>query len=93
MTTNDPQKLVPPRGDIQSSAENHCTIITMAESRRVPGLIWVGTDDGNVQVTKDVPILSAAAVAAARLWEFEPAFVTGRSVDATVRFELKCQGE
>jgi len=31
----------------------YATISTFDESPIVPGLIWVGTDDGNVQVTKD----------------------------------------
>jgi photosystem II stability/assembly factor-like uncharacterized protein len=29
------------------------TITTIAESPRQPGILWVGTDDGNLQVTKD----------------------------------------
>ena len=29
------------------------TITTIAESRAQPGVIWVGTDDGNVQVSRD----------------------------------------
>ncbi len=36
-----------------SGAENHCTIFTIAESSLDEQVIWVGTDDGNVQVTKD----------------------------------------
>ena len=36
-----------------SGAENHCTIFTIAESPLDENIIWVGTDDGNVQVTKD----------------------------------------
>jgi photosystem II stability/assembly factor-like uncharacterized protein len=36
-----------------SSAENHTTIITIAESVKDPKVLWVGTDDGNVQVTTD----------------------------------------
>jgi photosystem II stability/assembly factor-like uncharacterized protein len=36
-----------------SSAENYTTIITIAESPKNPEVIWVGTDDGNVQVTRD----------------------------------------
>ncbi|MDP2321765.1 MAG: hypothetical protein Q8O42_20805 [Acidobacteriota bacterium] len=35
------------------SAEMHCTIVTVAESPVTPGVIWVGTDDGNVQLTRD----------------------------------------
>ncbi|WP_370087032.1 WD40/YVTN/BNR-like repeat-containing protein [Ekhidna sp.] len=36
-----------------SGAENHCTIFTIAESPLNEKVIWVGTDDGNIQVTKD----------------------------------------
>ncbi len=63
LTTNDKKKLGErdggtdtPTGGITSDvtgAETHCTIVTVSESPRRPGLIWVGTDDGNVQVTKD----------------------------------------
>lgn len=34
-----------------TSAENHCTIFTLAESPLDENLIWVGTDDGNLQYT------------------------------------------
>lgn len=36
-----------------SSAENYTTIITISESVKNPNVVWVGTDDGNVQVTRD----------------------------------------
>lgn len=36
-----------------TSAENHCTIFTIAESPLDDNLIWVGTDDGNLQYTTD----------------------------------------
>jgi len=36
-----------------SSAEMHTTIFAICESPKNPNLIWVGTDDGNVQVTRD----------------------------------------
>ena len=36
-----------------TSAENHCTIFTMAESSLDDNLIWAGTDDGNLQYTTD----------------------------------------
>jgi len=36
-----------------SGAENHTTILTIAPSPVERGVIWVGTDDGNVQVTRD----------------------------------------
>ena len=36
-----------------SGAENHCTIFTVAESPLDQNIIWIGTDDGNVQVTQN----------------------------------------
>ena len=36
-----------------SSAENYTTIISISESVKDPNVLWVGTDDGNVQVTRD----------------------------------------
>ncbi len=36
-----------------TNAENFTTIITIAPSKIERGLIWVGTDDGRVQVTRD----------------------------------------
>jgi photosystem II stability/assembly factor-like uncharacterized protein len=54
LTTNDEAKLsAQNRGDSNTGAENHCTIITIGESPLMPGVIWVGTDDGNVQVTRN----------------------------------------
>src|SRR6266536_905962 len=57
LTTNDPEKQKQEQsGGItvdNSSAEMHTTIFSICESSRNPNLIWVGTDDGNVQVTRD----------------------------------------
>jgi len=57
LTTNDSTKQ---RQDLSggvtpdnSSAENHCTIFAICESPVDEKIIWVGTDDGNVQVTTD----------------------------------------
>ena len=36
-----------------TGAETHCTIITIAPSPKEQGVIWIGTDDGNVQLTRD----------------------------------------
>jgi photosystem II stability/assembly factor-like uncharacterized protein len=36
-----------------TSAENHNTILCIAPSPVKQGVIWVGTDDGNVQITQD----------------------------------------
>jgi hypothetical protein len=56
LTTNDSVKLVSSGGPItpdNTSAEYHSTIYTIAESPVERGVIWVGTDDGNLQVTRD----------------------------------------
>ncbi len=56
LTTDDPKKQEDSGGPItpdNSGAEAHCTIITIAESHVSPGVIWCGTDDGNVQITRD----------------------------------------
>ncbi|MGB9664947.1 MAG: WD40/YVTN/BNR-like repeat-containing protein [Ignavibacteria bacterium] len=36
-----------------TSAENYCTIVSIAPSPVKQGVIWVGTDDGNLQLTTD----------------------------------------
>jgi photosystem II stability/assembly factor-like uncharacterized protein len=36
-----------------TGAENHCSLTSIAPSTITPSVIWVGTDDGNVQVTRD----------------------------------------
>ena len=46
LTTGDSAKAYG-RGNIQ-----HCTITTIAESPVTAGVIWIGTDDGKVQVTR-----------------------------------------
>lgn len=48
LTTNDPTKISPSGAAIQ-----HCTITTISESPVTAGVIWVGTDDGKVEVTKN----------------------------------------
>ncbi len=57
LTTNDPDKQNQENtGGLtidNSTAENHCTIYWIGESPLNPEVIWVGTDDGNLQVTTD----------------------------------------
>ena len=57
LTTNDPAKQNQAEsGGLSvdnSGAENHTTIFTIAESPLNKDVLWVGTDDGNVQVTRD----------------------------------------
>jgi photosystem II stability/assembly factor-like uncharacterized protein len=56
LSTNDPAKQQSSGGPIvvdNTAAEFHCTILTIAPSPLDSNVIWVGTDDGNVQVTRD----------------------------------------
>ncbi len=57
LTTNDPKKQQQElSGGItvdNSAAEMHTTIYAISESPKDRNVIWVGTDDGNVQVTRD----------------------------------------
>ena len=57
LTTNDPEKQKQEQaGGItvdNSSAEMHTTIYAIGESPKDSQVIWVGTDDGNLQVTRD----------------------------------------
>lgn len=57
LTTNDPAKQTAYEsggltGDA-SGAEMHTTIIAVGPSHLEAGVIWVGTDDGNIQLTRD----------------------------------------
>ncbi|MBO0722226.1 MAG: hypothetical protein J2P41_15480, partial [Blastocatellia bacterium] len=54
LTTNDPEKLKEAGGPVaqeNTAAEYHCTIISINESPVKSGMIWAGTDDGNLQLT------------------------------------------
>ncbi|HTO92539.1 MAG TPA: hypothetical protein VMJ70_15515 [Candidatus Sulfotelmatobacter sp.] len=56
LTRNDPTKLGPSGGPItkdNSSVEYYCTIFAMAESPAEPGVLWTGSDDGLVHVSRD----------------------------------------
>lgn len=56
LTTNNPKKQDGKTGGLTldaTQAENHTTIVTIAPSPVKTGVIWVGTDDGNVQLTRD----------------------------------------
>lgn len=52
LSTNDPAKR-PVEGRGGDGNIQYCTITTFDESPLVPGLLWAGTDDGNVWVTRD----------------------------------------
>jgi len=57
LTTNDPEKQKQEEsGGVtvdNSSAEMHTSIYSISESPKNGQIIWVGTDDGNVQITRD----------------------------------------
>jgi photosystem II stability/assembly factor-like uncharacterized protein len=56
LTTNDKEKQKDAGGPVwkeNTTAENHCTIISFAESPAQRGVLWAGTDDGNLQVSRD----------------------------------------
>ncbi|MCG3161124.1 MAG: hypothetical protein JMDDDDMK_02242 [Acidobacteria bacterium] len=56
LTRNDKTKLGPSGGPItkdNTSVEYYCTIFTIAESPVQKGVIWTGSDDGLVHVTRD----------------------------------------
>lgn len=57
LTTNDPDKLKQEEtGGLtidNSSAENHCTLFCIAESPLDSKEIWTGSDDGQIQLTRD----------------------------------------
>ncbi|MFC4221558.1 VPS10 domain-containing protein [Flagellimonas marina] len=56
LTRNDPTKLVSSGGPItqdNTGVEYYCTIFAANESPLKEGLLWVGSDDGLIHVTKD----------------------------------------
>ena len=57
LSTNDPARQKQEQsGGItvdNSAAEMHTTLYSISESPKAAGMIWVGTDDGNVQLTRD----------------------------------------
>ena len=48
LTTNNPEKI-----NTRDTSIQHCTIVTIDQSPAQAGVIWAGTDDGKVQVTRD----------------------------------------
>ncbi len=56
LTRNDPRTLGPSGGPItkdQTSVEYYATVFTIAESPLTAGVIWAGSDDGLIHVTRD----------------------------------------
>jgi hypothetical protein len=78
LTTNNPEKQKQEEsGGVtvdNSSAEMNNTIYSISESPRNGQVIWVGTDDGNVQLTRD----------AGKTWTNVGAAIPGRGTDPWV---------
>ncbi|MBX9929067.1 MAG: hypothetical protein K2X99_09160, partial [Gemmatimonadaceae bacterium] len=87
LTTNDPKKQQSSGGPIvtdNTAAEFHSTLLSIAPSPLDSNIIWTGSDDGNIQVTRDggrswtntftnVPGLKPAAwIATVEASHFEP---------------------
>ena len=56
LTRADPDKLGPSGGPITrdtTGAEHYCTLSTFAESPHEPGVLWAGSDDGLVHLSRD----------------------------------------
>lgn len=56
LTAHDPATLGPSGGPItrdQTGVETYATVFALAPSRREQGVIWAGSDDGLVQITRD----------------------------------------
>lgn len=56
LTRNDPAKLQASGGPITkdtSGAEHYCTLSTLRESPLEPGVLWAGSDDGLVHLSRD----------------------------------------
>ncbi|MSR48278.1 MAG: glycosyl hydrolase [Planctomycetes bacterium] len=56
LTRNDPTKLLPSGGPItkdNTGVEVYATLFAIAESRHEKGVLWVGSDDGRLHVTRD----------------------------------------
>ena len=56
LTRNDPERLQPSGGPItkdNTGAETYCTIFALEESRFEKDVMWAGTDDGLVHVSRD----------------------------------------
>ncbi len=56
LTRADPETLKPSGGPINKDAvgaEHYATVYTLAESPHEPGVIWAGSDDGLLHITRD----------------------------------------
>jgi photosystem II stability/assembly factor-like uncharacterized protein len=97
LTRHDPKTLGASGGPItkdQTSVEYYGTVFTIAESPRTAGVIWAGSDDGLVHVTRDggkswKNVTLAGLPEWARISMIEPSnFTTGTAYVAANRYQL-----
>ncbi len=97
LTRHDPKTLGPSGGPItrdQTSVEYYATVFTIAESPRTAGVIWAGSDDGLVNVTRDggrtwKNVTPAGLPEWARISMIEASnFATGTAYVAANRYQL-----
>ena len=97
LTRHDPKTLGASGGPItkdQTSVEYYATVFTIAESPRTAGVIWAGSDDGLVHVTRDggkawKNVTPAGLPEWARISMIEPSnFATGTAYLAANRYQL-----
>ncbi|HMI46425.1 MAG TPA: glycosyl hydrolase, partial [Gemmatimonadaceae bacterium] len=97
LTRHDPRTLGASGGPItkdQTSVEYYATVFTIAESPRTAGVIWAGSDDGLVHVTRDggktwKNVTPAGLPEWARISMIEASnFATGTAYVAANRYQL-----
>ncbi len=97
LTRHDPRTLGSSGGPItkdQTSVEYYGTVFTIAESPRTAGVVWAGSDDGLVHITRDggktwKNVTPAGLPEWARISMIEPSnFATGTAYLAANRYQL-----
>jgi len=97
LTRHDPRTLGSSGGPItkdQTSVEYYATVFTIAESPRTAGVIWAGSDDGLVHITRDggktwKNVTPAGLPEWARISMIEPSnFASGTAYLAANRYQL-----
>jgi photosystem II stability/assembly factor-like uncharacterized protein len=76
LSNNDPETTRLDTGGLTpdaTGAETHATVVSLSESPVIPGLLWAGTDDGNVWLTRNdgaawTKVSAAIPGVPARLW-------------------------
>ena len=101
LTRADPETLKPSGGPINRDAvgaEHYATVYTLAESPHEPGVIWAGSDDGLLHITRDggenwtdiTPVLPLPEASERGAQKQPPPVATGgpRGVDPPTMFTM-----